>query len=170
MSDEGALEAGSGLRIVGLGSYLNSDDEIGLDLVQELSRQPVWTERCLLWEGADAATVAASLMEWRGPVLLVDAADMSMAPGEHRCFSDQEAAVILKACLVSTHGFGLAEGLQLARALGFDQPAYIFGVQPFDLSPRAGLTPQMTARFSALCAALEAACSHLSSGISRCGG
>lgn len=157
-----------GWRIVGLGSYLNSDDEIGLDLVQELSRDAFWTERCLLWEGADAATVALSLIEWRGPVLLVDAADMAVAPGEHRCFSDREASVMLKASLVSTHGLGLAEGLQLARTLGFHQPVYVFGVQPFDLSPRAGLTPEMAARFSALFAALKTACSHLSSGTSPC--
>ena len=53
-------------------------------------------ERCVLLESADAATVASSLLEWRRPVILVDAADMDLAPGEYRFFSDRDASVILK--------------------------------------------------------------------------
>jgi hydrogenase maturation protease len=157
-----APDAGSEWQVVGLGSFLNSDDEIGLALVRDLSREAGWGARCELWEGADAATIASSLIDWRRPVILVDAADMDLAPGECRFFADRDASVIMKSSLVSTHGLGLAEGLQLARTLGFDQSACIFGIQPFDLSPRQGLTPEMKARFPALLSALKAAaCSHL---------
>jgi hypothetical protein len=65
----------------------------------------------------------------------------------------------LKTSSVSTHGLGLAEGLELARTLGFNQPASIFGIQPFDLSPGQGLTPEMTSRFPLLLAALRETCS-----------
>jgi hydrogenase maturation protease len=112
----------------------------------------------LLLESADAATVAASLIEWRRSVILVDAADMDLAPGEHRFFCDSDVSLILKSSSVSTHGFGLAEGLELARTLGYDQSVRILGIQPFDLSPRKGLTPEMTARFPYLLSALRAAC------------
>jgi hypothetical protein len=67
--------------------------------------------------------------------------------------------MILKTSSVSTHGMGLAEGLELARTLGFDQSARIFGVQPFDLSPGQGLTPEMTSRFPSLLDSLCEACS-----------
>jgi hydrogenase maturation protease len=143
--------------IVGLGTRLNSDDEIGLALVQALSQETEFSEHCMLLEGADAATVASALLEWHRPVILVDAADMEIESGEFRLFSDKEALIAMKSSSVSTHGLGLAEGLELARALGFDQPAAIFGVQPFDLSPRPGLTPEMYHRFPLLLAELKKA-------------
>jgi hydrogenase maturation protease len=152
-------EARSEWQVVGLGSYLSSDDEIGLALVQSLSREAGFAEQCVLLESADAATVASSIIEWGRPLILVDAADMNLTPGEHRFFSDRDASVILKTSLVSIHGMGLAEGLALARTLGFDRPVYIFGVQPFDLSPRKGLTSEMSACFPALLIALKNACS-----------
>jgi hydrogenase maturation protease len=149
-------------QIVGIGSFFNSDDEIGLALVHALSEETEWTSNCVLWEGADAATVTSSLLEWSRPTVLVDAGDMDLAPGEHRFFSDRDASVMLKDSSVSTHGLGLAEGLQLARNLGFDQPVFVFSVQPFDLSPRQGLTPEMKILFPTLLSALKAACSQLS--------
>ncbi|HTY61168.1 MAG TPA: hydrogenase maturation protease [Acidobacteriota bacterium] len=144
--------------IVGLGTTLGHDDAIGLVLVDSLAGEAAFGGCCVLLESADAATVASSLLEWRRPVVLVDAADMNLAPGEYRFFSDKDASVILKTSSVSTHGLGLAEGLELARALGFDQTACVFGVQPFDLSPGQGLTPEMSSRVPLLLAALREAC------------
>lgn len=152
-------EAETEWRIVGLGTCLGSDDAIGLFLVQALSKEAEWTPHCRLLEGADAATIAASLLEWRRKVILVDAADMNLPPGEHRFFSDKDAAMILKTDSVSTHGLGLAEGLELARILGFDLPVFIFGIQPFDLTPGRELTPEMNAQFPSLLSALKAECS-----------
>jgi hydrogenase maturation protease len=150
-----------GWLVVGIGSSLGSDDAIGLALAGALSQEPEWAERCILWEGADAATIASSLLEWCRPAVLIDAADMDLPAGEYRFFPDRDASAVLKDDSVSTHGLGLAEGLQLARNLGFDQPVRIFAVQPFDLSPRQGLTPEMAARFPVLLSALKAACSQL---------
>jgi hydrogenase maturation protease len=152
-------DARSDWQVVGLGAYLSGDDEIGLALVQSLSQEAEFAGRCIIMESADAATVASSLIEWCRPLILVDAADMNLPPGEFRFFVDRDASLILKNSSVSTHGLGLAEGLALARTLGFDRPVYIFGVQPFDLSPRQGLTPEMSARFCALLVALKNACS-----------
>jgi hydrogenase maturation protease len=92
---------------------------------------------------------------WHHPVIFVDAADMGLDTGEYRFFFDEAASVTLKTDSVSTHGLGLADGLEIARALGFDRPAAIFGIQPFDLSPRPGLTPEMKDRFPSLMTALR---------------
>ena len=148
-------EAGSEWHLAGLGTRLSGDDEIGLALVQAFSQETEFPEHCMLLESADAALVASSLLEWQQPVIFVDAADMGLVPGEYRFFSDKDASVTLKNDSVSTHGLGLAEGLEIARALGFDRSAAIFGIQPFDLSPRQGLTPEMKDRFPSLLAALK---------------
>lgn len=145
-------------HIVGLGSRLGSDDGIGLELVRVLSGEGKYTERCRLLENADAATVASSLLEWRCPAILVDAADMELIPGRSRFFADSDASLLLKTSSVSSHGLGIAEGLALARTLGYDQPVGVFGVQPFDLSPKQGLTPQMRKLFPSLLAELKGVC------------
>jgi hydrogenase maturation protease len=149
------LDASPEWCMVGLGTSLSSDDEIGLALVQAFSQETEFSKHCILLESADAALVASALLEWQQPVLFVDAADMGLDPGEYRFFSDKDSAVTLKTDSVSTHGLGLAEGLELARALGFERPAAIFGIQPFDLSPRQGLTPEMKDRFPSLLKALK---------------
>lgn len=146
--------------IVGVGTPASGDDEIGLALVRALSRQADFAGRCRLLECADAATVASSLLEWQKPAIVVDAADMGLVPGEYRFFPDSNAAITLKASSVSTHGLGLAEGLELARTLGYGREIRIFGVQPFDLSPKPGLTPEMSRLFPSLLAALKHACSR----------
>jgi hydrogenase maturation protease len=154
-----APEARSEWQIAGLGTYLGHDDEIGLALVRALSAEEAFAARCVLLESADAATVASSILEWQQPVILVDAANMGLGPGEYRFFPDGDASVIIKTSSVSTHGLGLAEGLELARTLGFNRAVCIFGIQPFDLSPGQGLAPEMISRFPLLLAALREVCS-----------
>lgn len=144
---------------MGLGSSLGRDDAIGLALVRALSGEAPFEARCVLLESADAATVASLLLEWQRPVVFVDAADMDIPPGEYRFFPDKDASILLKTSSVSTHGLGLAEGLELARTLGFEQPVRVFGVQPFDLSPGQELTPEMVSRFPLLLDALRKVCS-----------
>ena len=143
-----------------MGTLFNSDDQIGLALVQALSRESEFTARTVLLENADAATVASCLIEWKQPAILVDAADMGLAPGHWRFFSDRECSLVLKSDPVSTHGLGLAEGLELARTLGFDQRVCIFGIQPYDVSPGETLTPEMSGCFISLLVDLKGACSR----------
>ena len=147
--------------MVGVGTPASRDDEIGLALVRALSLEAEYKDSCVLLEYADAALVASSLLEWQKPVVLVDAADMGLTPGEYRFFSDSDASMTLKASSVSTHGLGLAEGLELARSLGYDRPIRIFGVQPFDLAPKQGLSREMSELFPSLLASLKEAGSRL---------
>lgn len=158
---EAESAAGSDWLVVGVGTPAGSDDEIGLALVRALSREEVYNRHCRLLEGADAAAVASSLLEWQQPVILVDAADMGLVTGAYRFFPDRIATMTLKNSSVSTHGLGLAEGLELARTLGFDHPIHIFGVQPFDLSPKQGLSREMLKLFPFLLDSLKNACSRL---------
>jgi hydrogenase maturation protease len=150
-----ASSAGSDWLVVGVGTPASGDDETGLALVRALSDIEEYSEHCILLECADAALVASSLLEWQKPVMLVDAADMGLAPGEYRFFADSDAAIAIKASSVSTHGLGLAEGLQLARTLGYDRAVRIFAIQPYDVSPKQGLTRKMTEILPSLLAALK---------------
>ncbi len=140
--------------MVGVGSALSRDDGVGLVLVDRLRERRVDVQaRC--WSDADAATVVSNLLELDAPVLFVDCAQMSLPPGEFRCFDEQRAALRIRRDSVSTHGLGLAEGLAIARQLGFVRSVSIFAVQPYSLVPGLGLSPSMEARLDGLTDALS---------------
>ena len=65
---------------------------------------------------------------------------------------------------LSTHGLGLIDALRIARELGCEQDVHFFGVQPFDLTPRRGLSASMQACFSDLLDALVSSVDSLLSG------
>jgi hydrogenase maturation protease len=161
--------------VVGLGSEVAGDDAIGLALVEKVRERLESPRRvplraaasddepvaCVLWPDADALTVAHDLLEMTGAVLLVDCADMGLAPGSARLLGAAEVRVKVKHSPVSVHGLGLAEALELARRLGFTQPVHFFAVQPYDLAPGTGLSAEMAARLPELVVDLEGAARRL---------
>ncbi|MBF0137094.1 MAG: hydrogenase maturation protease [Magnetococcus sp. DMHC-1] len=148
--------------VVGIGSRYGRDDAIGLALVEAL---PTISDQhrvtSLLWEDADALTLAHDLLELSGPVLIVDCADMGLESGAWRFFSWAAEEDQPHRSSISTHGLGMAEAIALARGLGFVHAVHVFGIQPFDLSPVPGLTPEMRERFPHVLAALVATVDRL---------
>ncbi len=161
------------LLIAGIGSYLSSDDEIGLALVEafaDRSHGPPSTGSqivIVLWSDADALTLADELVNLTTPVLLVDCADMRLPGGSWRLFSAEKAKLENPVRALSTHGLGLIDALRIARELGCKQHVHFFGVQPFDLTPRRGLSLRMQACFADLLDALALSVDSLLSGKER---
>jgi hydrogenase maturation protease len=142
---------------IGVGTRLGRDDAIGLVLVERLVEDNVLTkDDTLILESADAAEVASILLELNRPSVIVDAADMGLEPGAYRAFSDNDATLKIRSDATSTHGLGLAEGLCIARHLGYDKRVSIFAVQPFDLFFAPDLSDEMNAKVPELVAALTA--------------
>ncbi len=162
------------LLVAGIGSYLSSDDEIGLALVEALadrSHCPPSTSSQIttaLWADADALTLADELVNLTTPVLLVDCADMRRTGGSWRLFSAETVKLDDPVRALSTHGLGLIDALRIAQELGCQQRVHFFGVQPFDLTPQRGLSARMQACFADLLDALANSVDSLLSG-SECG-
>lgn len=146
------------LTLAGVGTRSSGDDAIGLCLVEAMAGQAAGSDlECLLWEDADALTLANELLAIERDIIIVDCADLGLAGGSWRFFPLESARLLVRWDALSTHGLGPAEALTLARALGFARGAWIFGVQPFDLSPSPGLSPRMRSSFAALLGALRTA-------------
>lgn len=137
------------IEVVGIGSRLRADDAVGLHLVEALNDCP--SVHAHLWEDRDGLDLATLWLELPGPALIVDCAQLGLSPGQARGFSAEQAQVKMHARCASTHGFGLAEGLALAKELGLAWPPRFFGVQPYDLTASPRLSPEMQARLPALC-------------------
>lgn len=155
------------LTVAGIGSPVSCDDGVGLTLVRawsENTRLPGVT--ACLWEDADALTLAYRLLESRQPVLIVDCADMGLESGCWRLFSEGNAVLNMQFRTLSSHGLGLAEALSIGRALGLSREVHLFGVQPFDLAPICGLSPEMKDCLPGLLEALQETVESL---VSACG-
>jgi hydrogenase maturation protease len=143
--------------IIGVGNSAMSDDGIGLRLVEHIARRG-------LEQGFEAAAVADEgtrllfyLTEDTEKVVIVDAVDMGLEPGDYRLFKpeDVESRKITRG--LTTHEGDILNVLELAGSLGYPIPAVtILGIQPGNLGPGLELSPALESRFDTyLCAAQE---------------
>ena len=125
--------------IIGVGNRLRSDDGAGREAAARLAARfpaaPIrqlsgeMTELMEAWEGVDS-------------VILIDALQSGQAPGTIHQLEAGDEPLPAFFRQTSTHGFGLAEAIELSRT--FDSlPALVrvFGIEATDFSAGEGLSP-----------------------------
>lgn len=127
---------------IGVGNPFRSDDAVGRVVVERL-RGEIPQGVTLLEETGDGAEL---LDAWEGAdcVILVDAVQSGAPPGTiHRLDARREK---LPAWFShsSTHTFGVAEAIELARAMG-ELPAelVVYGIEGLDFSAGTELSPEV---------------------------
>lgn len=136
------------LRIIGLGNALRGDDAVGL-LVARRVRE--------LLPGADILELSgepAELLDALGDgverVVLVDAVTSGALPGTVHRLDASEAALVVDAN-TTTHGLGLAETIELGRALGrLPARLLVYGIEGQDYALGAPLSPQVAGAVDSL--------------------
>ena len=127
------------VRIFGIGSPFG-DDRVGWLAVEELRGRFDSAEVDISAHDRPGLRLV-TLMQGAAQVVLVDAVKSGAAPGSlHRL----EGEAILKAVAryTSTHGFGLAEALQLAQRLGeLPEKIVLWGVEAGSLAAGDDLSP-----------------------------
>lgn len=131
--------------IVGLGNPLQGDDGVGC-AVAEVLQAPPFGERVPAYvEVMDLGTPGVGLInfvEGRKRVIIVDAAEMSRAPGDVTRFVPEQIRLESSVRSLSLHAPGIADSLLLAQALKLRLPdIVIFGIQPAFIGWRSGLSP-----------------------------
>jgi hydrogenase maturation protease len=106
--------------VIGVGNALRADDAAGLEVVRWLRAGP----GVEVLEQSGEATALLDALRGRSAAIIVDAA-AGTDPGRlHRL--DAAAGPLPQGMFgVSTHGFGVAEGIELARALGALPPVCV---------------------------------------------
>lgn len=140
------------ILVVAVGCYCAGDDAVGLHLARDLAALNSGVE-LRLWEDADSLTVAQELLETERDIFLIDCADMGLPGGSTRIF--ERESLRFRTSSVSTHGFGMAEAIDLACTLGFSSDIRIFGIQPFDCSPGKSLSEEMWECYPAILRELQ---------------
>lgn len=129
--------------VIGIGNPWRGDDGIGHAVVHALQDTPGLTT-------ATTSGEPAELMDlWQGhdPVILVDAIMTGTAPGTiHRL---DAAEPLPRPARYSSHGIGLAEAIELARALdALPASLVIYGIEPATLEDGARLSPELVDRIA----------------------
>lgn len=121
--------------ILGLGNTLRRDDGLGPAVIEGLQSQKLANADVQVG-GQDGLTLLESIREYPRAIV-IDAVDMGMPAGEVRIFAPGEVRV--KSDSLSTHGFGLAEAMELMPMLDIQTELKIIGVQPESIEFGQGL-------------------------------
>jgi hydrogenase maturation protease len=145
----------SRLRVIGLGNALRGDDAVGLVVAQRVRE---------LLPGADVLELSgepAELLEALGDgverVVLIDAVTSGAPPGTVHRLDASEAALVVEAN-TTTHGLGLAETIELGRALErLPSRLLVLGVEGRSFELGAPLSPDVARAAESLVVEL---CAH----------
>ena len=130
------------ILLVGIGNEYRSDDGVGLVVARELQAKKL--PHTLVTE---CSGDGAELMEmWKSPatVILVDAVSSGAKPGTIYRLDALTQLIPASFSFPSTHAFGVAEALGLARAL--DQlplNLLIYAIEGKNFSAGSGLSPEV---------------------------
>lgn len=142
--------------VIGLGNRWRRDDGIGLHAAAALRTALADHPEPLAVDIVTAAGEPAELMElWAGRhrVWLIDALVVGTAPGTHHRLDASDP--LPRPSSHSSHGLGLAQAVELARALDeLPRQLVIHGLEPADLDDGPDLSPVVTAALPRLVTAL----------------
>lgn len=126
--------------VIGVGNPLRGDDAAGVEVAERL--------RPRVPEGVEVVACneePSRLMEaWEGAdrVVLVDSVASGLAPGTLHRFDAGEDAIPARTFRSSTHAIGIADTIELARALGqLPRRVRVYGIEAGGFGTGAGLTP-----------------------------
>jgi hydrogenase maturation protease len=126
-----------------------ADDGIGLRIVEHIAHNG-------LDRGFDAVDLADEgmrllfyLKEETERIVLVDAVELGLRPGEYRLFKPENVESTKAIGRLTTHESDILAILKFAESLGYRLPPItILGIQPGDLSPGLELSPALQKQLS----------------------
>jgi hydrogenase maturation protease len=128
--------------VIGVGNLYRGDDGAGIVTARKLAAQRLTGGRVAEMNGE-----GTSLMEvWKDSpsVLLVDAVSSGAVPGTIHRFEAQAGPLPTGLEHRSSHSFGVAEAVEVARALGRLPPRLvIYGIEGSLFTPGQGLSPEV---------------------------
>jgi hydrogenase maturation protease len=128
--------------IMGVGNPYRGDDRVGLAVIEKLKEKNLPG-----METMEAVGEGTALMDvWRNykRVFLVDAVDSGEKPGIIHRFDVQKEKIPAKFFHYSTHAFGVAEAVELARSLSqLPEQFIVFGIQGKNFSSGTKLSKEV---------------------------
>ncbi len=133
------------MRIMAVGNSFYGDDGVGAAVLDRIREAGVFPGAELFDAHTDALSLLDHLSDGELNVI-IDAADMGLAPGDVAWFSPAEVDLKIRSDHLSMHGFGLAETFAMAASLGrMPRRTLVVGVQPERIEINRGLSRSVAA-------------------------
>jgi hydrogenase maturation protease len=140
--------------VIALGNRFRGDDGVG-PLVADRLRGHL--DGCTIVEGRDDVMALVSAWENTALAVVIDAAVSGAAPGTIRRLEAGAQPLPRDLARCSSHGLGLAEAVELGRALGrLPDRLVIYAVEAATLEPGAALSREVTSAADELVRNVEA--------------
>jgi hydrogenase maturation protease len=132
----------SGTLVIGLGNQYRRDDAVGLVVARRLKEAA--PEHVGVLEESGEATALMESWKDADAVILIDALDSGARPGTLHRLDAHTQPIPTSFFHYSTHALGVAEAIELARALGGLPPRLIaYGVEGKTFEAGSGLSPEV---------------------------
>jgi hydrogenase maturation protease len=129
------------MLIIGVGNEFRGDDAAGLVAARRLRESGLVVEE-------HQGDMAALIGRWKGAdcLIIIDAAAPGRTPGAIYRLDASTASLDRELFNTSTHGFGLAEAIEVSRALGTLPPhVLVFGIEARNLAMGIGVSAEVEA-------------------------
>ncbi len=138
------LNIGAEIMVIGVGNLYRGDDGVGPLVAQKLREKKLPETVSISGGGVGIGT---SLMDsWSGAsvVIIIDAMNSGDLPGKIHRFDAHREPLSKMFFPCSTHHFGVAEAVELARAIDRLPPSLIiYGIEGKSFEQGIGLSPQV---------------------------
>ena len=136
------------ILLLGLGNVLWADEGFGVRCIEALDAQFVFPEQVRLVDGGTRGIALLAEMEGADRVLLFDAVDFGLPPGELALIGEGEIPRFISAGKLSLHQTGFQDVLAYAQITGAMPPdLQLIGIQPVVLDDYGGdLSPGVRAK------------------------
>ncbi len=126
--DDGVATGVMQIRLVGVGNEFRADDGLGICVARELRRRGL-PGVDVREHGGEAAGLI-ELLRGASAVFIIDAISAGKPPGTIHRIDAARGRISQALFRFSTHGYGVAEGIETARILGILPPlTLIFGIE-----------------------------------------
>lgn len=126
--------------VIGVGNAIRGDDGAGLAVAEEVRNRAADAVDVRVCEEEPSRLIDA--LGDADVAFIVDAVSTGASGGSVHRFDASDKAIPARELRSSTHALGIAETLELARALGrLPRRTVVFGVEGLDFTAHEGLTP-----------------------------
>jgi hydrogenase maturation protease len=130
--------------VLGVGNPLMSDDGVGVRVLEELSRRQPALDEVDYLDAGTLGLVLLSQVEQAQALLVIDAAQLGLAPGETNVLHGADMDAFFRNARGSVHEVGIRDLLDAARLMGAlpSRRAFV-GVQPQRVAIGSSLSPSL---------------------------
>jgi len=122
------------ILIIGVGNEYRNDDAIGIHIARKI--KGMGFEGVVVKEQSGEGTSLMEIWKDHDHVFIVDAVSSGSAPGSIICLNASNESIPAKYFSCSTHNFGVAEAIEMARALDqLPERIELFGIEGKSFEP-----------------------------------